>query len=68
MLHSVEDVDGIQFLTMELIDGQSLANLITPRVLPLDRVLDLGLAIAGALTAAHERRVVQRDLKPSNVM
>src|SRR5947207_8643334 len=67
-LHSVEDVDGIRFLTMELVEGQSLADLLTPGGLPLDRVLDLGVAIADALAAAHERRVVHRDLKPANVM
>jgi serine/threonine protein kinase len=67
-LHSVEDVDGIRFLTMELVDGESLADLITPGGLPLDRALDLAIAIADALAAAHERRVVHRDLKPANVM
>src|SRR5882672_771446 len=67
-LHSVEDVDGIRFLTMELVEGQSLADLVTPGGLPLDRVLDVAIAIADALTAAHERRVVHRDLKPANVM
>jgi serine/threonine protein kinase/Tfp pilus assembly protein PilF len=67
-LHSVEDVDGIRFLTMELVEGQSLANLITPGGLPLDSALDMAIAIADALMAAHEQRVVHRDLKPANVM
>jgi len=67
-LHSVEDVDGVRFLTMELVDGQSLADLVTPGGLPFDRVLDIAIAIADALAAAHERRVVHRDLKPANVM
>ena len=68
MLHSVEDEDGIHFLTMELVEGQSLADLVTPGGLPLARVLDLGVAIADALAAAHEKGVVHRDLKPANVM
>ncbi|HEX5029983.1 MAG TPA: protein kinase, partial [Candidatus Eisenbacteria bacterium] len=67
-LHSVEDTDGIRFITMELVEGQSLADLVTPGGLPLTRVLDVAIAIADALTAAHERRVVHRDLKPANVM
>ena len=67
-LHSVEDEDGVRFLTMELVDGQSLDQLVTPGGLPLGRVLDLAIPLANALVAAHERGVVHRDLKPGNVM
>ena len=67
-LHSVEDEDGVRFLTMELVDGQSLDQLVTAGGLPLARVLDLAIPLANALVAAHERGVVHRDLKPGNVM
>jgi eukaryotic-like serine/threonine-protein kinase len=67
-LFSVEDEEGIRFLTMELIEGQSLAALITPGGLPLSSVLDLGIPLADALVAAHEKGVIHRDLKPGNVM
>jgi eukaryotic-like serine/threonine-protein kinase len=67
-LHSVEDEDGVRFLTMELVDGQSLDQLVTAGGLPLGRVLDLAIPLANALVAAHERGVVHRDLKPGNVM
>src|SRR2546427_5298259 len=67
-LFSVEDEDGIRFLTMELVEGQSLADLVEPGGLPLARALGLAIAIADALSAAHERGVVHRDLKPANVM
>ena len=67
-LFSVEDDNHIRFLTMELVEGQSLTDLITPGGLPIARVLDLGVAIADALAAAHERGLVHRDLKPANVM
>jgi serine/threonine protein kinase/Tfp pilus assembly protein PilF len=67
-LFSVEDEEDVRFLTMELVEGRSLADLITPGGLPVARVLDLGVAIADALAAAHERGVVHRDLKPANVM
>jgi serine/threonine protein kinase/tetratricopeptide (TPR) repeat protein len=67
-LFSVEDEDGVRFLTMELIDGQTLANLVTPGGLPLSRVLELSIPLADALVAAHEKGVVHRDLKLGNVM
>ncbi len=67
-LFSVEDEDGLRFLTMELIEGQSLDQQVSPGGLPLARVLDLAVPLADALAAAHERGVVHRDLKPANVM
>jgi len=67
-LFSVEDEGGIRFLTMELVEGQSLDRIIKPGGLPLARVLDLSIPLANALVAAHERGVIHRDLKPANVM
>ncbi len=67
-LYSVEEADGLHFLTMELIEGQSLAERIPERGLPIDQVVTAGAAIADALTAAHDRGIVHRDLKPANVM
>ena len=67
-LFSVEDEDGIRFLTMELVEGQSLADLVVPGGLPFPRLLDLSIQVTDALIAAHERGVVHRDLKPGNVM
>ncbi len=68
VLYSVEDEGHVRFLTMELVEGQSLDKHVTPGGLPLTRVLDLGIALSDALTAAHEKGVVHRDLKPANVM
>jgi serine/threonine protein kinase/tetratricopeptide (TPR) repeat protein len=68
VLHSIEEDRGIHFLTMELVEGQTLDALIAPGGLPLSRVLEIAIPLADALTAAHERNVVHRDLKPKNVM
>ncbi len=68
VLYSVEECDGIRFLTMELVDGQGLNKLVTPGGLPVSRLLEIGIGVADALVAAHERGVVHRDLKPANVM
>ena len=67
-LYSVEDEDGIRFLTMELVEGQGLDRQVTPGGLPIARVIELGVGLADALAAAHEKGVVHRDLKPANVM
>ena len=67
-LFSIEDRDGTRFLTMELVDGQSLDRHLEPGGLPVPRVLELGLALAEALVAAHDKGIVHRDLKPANVM
>ena len=67
-LHSVEEADGVHFLTMELVEGQPLDRLIPAGGLPLDRIVEIASALADALAAAHEKGIVHRDLKPANVM
>jgi TolB-like protein/Tfp pilus assembly protein PilF len=67
-IHSVEEVEGTHFLTMELVDGESLDHRIPAGGMPLAKVFDVGLALADALAAAHEKGIVHRDLKPANIM
>ena len=67
-LFSVEDEQGVRFLTMELVEGQTLSTLVSPGGLPLSRFLELSIPLTDALVAAHERGVIHRDLKPANVM
>src|SRR5215471_11046698 len=54
VLHSVEDQGDVRFLTMELVEGQSLDHALVPGGLPIARVIDLGIALA----AAHEKGVI----------
>jgi len=67
-LYSIEEEDGVRFLTMELVQGQSLARVVTPGGLPLSRILEISIPLAEALVVAHARGIVHRDLKPGNVM
>jgi serine/threonine protein kinase len=67
-LYSVEESEGVHFLTMELVEGQPLDQLISSDGLPADRIVEIAGALAEALAAAHEKGIVHRDLKPANVM
>ena len=67
VLHSMDRDGDTHFLTMELVEGRSLDTYVAAD-LPLPRVLELGIELADALTAAHEQGVIHRDLKPTNVM
>ncbi len=60
--------EGVHFLTMQLVEGQSLDHVIPASGLPLDQLFQIASAIADALTAAHDKSIVHRDLKPANVM
>ena len=67
-LHDVGHHEGVDYLVMELIDGQSLADRLARGALPLDQVLRYGSEIASALGQAHRAGIVHRDLKPGNIM
>ena len=67
-IHSVEEADGMPFLTLELIEGQTLAAMLPSSGMPLDRLLAIAIPLADAVGAAHQRGITHRDLKPANVM
>jgi serine/threonine protein kinase len=67
-IYSVEESDGVHFLTMELVEGQSLDHRIPEGGLPVQQIVEIAGALADALAAAHDKGIVHRDLKPANVM
>jgi eukaryotic-like serine/threonine-protein kinase len=68
-VYSVEEADGLIFMTMELVHGRSLHEILGARSpLALARVVAIGSQIAEALASAHAAGVLHRDLKPANVM
>ena len=67
-IHSVEEHGGRLLLTMELIDGKPLGEIIPRGGMPLDRLLRIGIEVADALAAAQQRGITHRDVKPANIM
>src|SRR5262249_12348055 len=67
-LHDIGSQDGIDFLVMEYLDGETLAARLAKGPLPFDHVLRYGVQIASALDKAHRAGIVHRDLKPGNIM
>jgi len=66
-IHGLEKSDGQQFLVMELVEGDTLAERIKKGPLPVDEALELCRQIAEGLESAHEKGIIHRDLKPANV-
>src|ERR1700756_4446308 len=67
-LHDVGSQDGVDYLVMECVEGETLAKRLEKGALPLEQVLKYGMQIADALDKAHRSGVVHRDLKPGNIM
>ena len=66
-IHSIENVDGQNFLVMELLEGQTLAHMLGRVTFSMDKLLPIATQIADALESAHAKGIVHRDIKPANI-
>src|SRR5262245_19783517 len=67
-IYSVEQEGNVHFLTMELVAGRALDQVIAGQPLPIDRARQVAKAIADALSVAHDKGIIHRDLKPANIV
>ena len=67
-LHDIGHEDGIDYLVMECVEGETLAKRLEKGPLSLEQVLKFGMQIADGLDKAHRSGVVHRDLKPGNII
>src|SRR5262250_960621 len=66
-IYDLEQANGSRFLVLELVQGETLADRIARGAIPIEEALAIAKQICEALEAAHERGVIHRDLKPTNI-
>jgi serine/threonine protein kinase len=66
-IHDIEHENGRYFIVMELLEGQTLRDVIARGTVPVERMLDWGIEIADGLEASHRKGIVHRDIKPANI-
>src|SRR5262249_1078300 len=66
-IHGLEESNGSQFLVLEFVDGETLADRLARGPIPPGEALTIAREIVDALEAAHEKGIIHRDLKPANV-
>ena len=67
-IYGLDEADSLQFLVLELVDGESLDKRISRGAIPVDEALAIAKQIAEAVEAAHDKGIIHRDLKPANIV
>jgi non-specific serine/threonine protein kinase len=67
-IYSVEQIEGLHLITMELIEGTTIDQIGSSGRLPLEQFMEVAIPVVDALCAAHEKGITHRDLKPANIM
>lgn len=67
-IHEIEQIDSVNFIVTEFIDGETLRSRLSRAPLKLSEVLEISIQVASALTSAHKVGIIHRDIKPENIM
>jgi eukaryotic-like serine/threonine-protein kinase len=67
-LYDIGSQNGVEYLVMEFLEGETLAERLRKGAVPLNEIYKIGIAVAEALAVAHRQGIVHRDLKPGNIM
>ncbi len=67
-IYDIDQFEGRPFIAMELMEGQTLKQLVTKGPMDSERLMELGIQVADALDAAHSRGIIHRDVKPANII
>ncbi len=67
-IHEIGEENGLSFIVMQYVEGETLSEVLKNRALNLPAALNIAIQIAGALAEAHEQGVIHRDIKPANIV
>ncbi len=68
VVYEIDEVEDVNFIVMELIEGSTLSDMLRDGPLPVERAIEIAVDVTSGLASAHEKGIVHRDLKPGNIM